>query len=88
MVPVSALTGAGVPALWERIHSAYAPERLLQQRATQRSYWLEKYWQEALGAWLARSPYGQLYHQLKAQATEQSLWQLAQEVYRTFGLLE
>lgn len=88
VVAVSALTGLGISELWAKIHEAYLPDRIAQQRTQQRSYWLEKYWQEALQTWLACSPYGQLYADLRKQATEKSLWQLAREVYRAFGLME
>lgn len=88
VLPVAALTGQGIEALWEALHKRRLPLSQAEAlHAQQTQYWLEKYWQEALEHWLARSPYGQLRRSLEERLrTGVSLWTLLPEIARAFGL--
>jgi LAO/AO transport system kinase len=87
VLPVSALTASGLPELWEKIFAAFSLESLEPQRQAQLRYWITKYWEEALHAWLERSPYGITYASIQARADTTPLWQLVEEIYAVFGLI-
>ncbi|RMF51405.1 MAG: methylmalonyl Co-A mutase-associated GTPase MeaB [Bacteroidetes bacterium] len=90
VVPVSALTGEGLPLLWEKLLAHQpAPAQQTPLRQEQTRYWLLRYWQEALEHWLQHTPQGQLRNHLLTRLEEgEPFWTLLEEIAVAFGLFQ
>ncbi|MCX7606875.1 MAG: methylmalonyl Co-A mutase-associated GTPase MeaB [Bacteroidia bacterium] len=86
---VSALTGHGIESMWSQIvERTIAICAQPSHRKNQLQHWLDRYWEEALSWWLARSPYGKLHRTLQERLEAgEPLWHLLEEIGKGFGLL-
>lgn len=86
--PVSALTGQGIEGLWSHLAQRLpGTESREARRQVQQRYWLRRYWEEALEAWIQNTPQGRLRQALESQLSAgRPFWALLEEIGRAFHL--